>query len=347
MKPILIIGQGLAGTAIAWQLWHRGVPFLIVDPNEAQTCSKVAAGLITPITGMRLNLGWRIAELLPAASTFYRDIESRLGIACHHLLPHNRLFKEAREVALWEKRRLDPAFIPWIDTADPVADPAFFHTELGGFRQQGSGWLDTITYLEASRSFFDSLDCYQQDLVEESELDIRKDQVIWQDTQFSHAVLCRGWQQASSQRIPWLAFASARGVIVDLQFPSEAEPPERQIYNRGGWLLPHGPHRWRAGSTYEFDFQRPIEDSLNDLQSKLQTLLRGPFTMSQPRTGIRPIIKGRQAVIGRHPAHDRLLVFNGLGSKGAMKSPLLSRWLVDHLLDQQPLDEAVDIRSNL
>ncbi len=48
--PILIVGQGLAGTAVAWQLWERGVPFLVVDPNEASTCSKVAAGLVTPIT---------------------------------------------------------------------------------------------------------------------------------------------------------------------------------------------------------------------------------------------------------------------------------------------------------
>ncbi|TLD71084.1 FAD-dependent oxidoreductase [Phragmitibacter flavus] len=350
-QPILIIGQGLAGTAIAWRLWQCGIPFLIVDPNQSETCSKVAAGLITPITGMRLNLSWRIADLLPAAEHFYRDIEKQLGVGFYHSLPHSRLFKEPREIALWEKRRIDPAFIPWIDSesesesADEIADPALFHSELGGFRQQGSGWLDTLTYLEASRQFFEENTCCQQGLVNESDLDIRADTIIWHDAEFSHAILCRGWQQSASDLTPWLPFDAARGVMVDLEF--ESSILSRHIYNRGGWILPHSPDRWRAGSTYEFDFQRPLEDSLADLQKKLQALLRIPFTMTRPRAGVRPIIKGRQAVLGRHPANDRLLVFNGLGSKGAMKSPLLSRWLVDHLLDHQPLDEAIDIRSNL
>lgn len=61
----LIIGQGLAGTALAWQLCQQGVPFILVDEHLPDSSSKVAAGLITPITGMRLNLGWRIAELIP------------------------------------------------------------------------------------------------------------------------------------------------------------------------------------------------------------------------------------------------------------------------------------------
>jgi len=52
----LILGQGLAGTAIAWRLWERGLPFLIVDRDEPVTSSKIAAGLLTPITGMRMSL---------------------------------------------------------------------------------------------------------------------------------------------------------------------------------------------------------------------------------------------------------------------------------------------------
>ncbi|MDP1589651.1 MAG: FAD-dependent oxidoreductase, partial [Prosthecobacter sp.] len=75
---ILIIGQGLAGTALAWRLWERGVPFLIVDRDEAVTCSKVAAGLITPITGMRLTVSWRYEVFYREALRFYRACGKRL-----------------------------------------------------------------------------------------------------------------------------------------------------------------------------------------------------------------------------------------------------------------------------
>ena len=64
MTPrILIIGGGLAGMALAWRLHERGVPFLIVDRDEPLTSSKVAAGLVAPITGLRLTLNWRYDTL--------------------------------------------------------------------------------------------------------------------------------------------------------------------------------------------------------------------------------------------------------------------------------------------
>ena len=73
MTPrILIIGGGLAGTTLAWRLHERGLPFLIVDRDEPGTSSKIAAGLVTPLTGMRMNLSWRYDILHPEAVAFYR-----------------------------------------------------------------------------------------------------------------------------------------------------------------------------------------------------------------------------------------------------------------------------------
>ena len=79
----LIVGQGLAGTALAWELIWRGRDVLVVDAGEAVTSSKIAAGLVTPITGQRLALGWRVDERLAAARPYYERvaIELRLGAA--------------------------------------------------------------------------------------------------------------------------------------------------------------------------------------------------------------------------------------------------------------------------
>src|SRR5882757_4219331 len=98
-SAILIAGQGLAGTALAWRLWERGVPFVIVDPNDEVTASKIAAGLVTPVTGQRLNLSWRIFELLPEALAFYDRVEKQLGAKFYHVGDCVRLLKDEREVA--------------------------------------------------------------------------------------------------------------------------------------------------------------------------------------------------------------------------------------------------------
>ena len=70
----LIVGQGLAGTALAWELIWRGRDVLVVDAGEAVTSSKIAAGLVTPITGQRLALGWRVDEMLAAARPYYERV---------------------------------------------------------------------------------------------------------------------------------------------------------------------------------------------------------------------------------------------------------------------------------
>jgi len=387
---MLIVGQGLAGTALAWRLWERGVPFVIADPNEAETSSKIAAGLVTPITGRRLNLSWRIHTLLPEAHAFYQRVEEQLGERFYHPLATVRLLQDEREVAWWKERSSRGELAPFLEQTagdQPLVAEDSFHSELGGFVQKHSAWLDAPGYLRASREFFASRGCLRECLVEESEFDLESSSkagasgsgqgthgpisihelaagqgggaqsrgpsdpkgflggngVGWRGETFSAVVLCRGWKEQSKEgHFSWLNFDSSRGVIATLR----AELPESRIVNRGCWLLPKGGGEWRAGSTYEFDFDSSLEESIADLGGKLHGLLKAPFEILDAQRGVRPIVKQRQLVLGRHPAHDRLCVFNGLGSKGVLRAPCFARMLAEHLLDGAPLDPEVDVRSN-
>ncbi len=158
-QTVLIAGGGLAGTALGWELHERGAPFVIVDPDEKETCSKVAAGLVTPITGKRVKPSWRVDELLPVALERYRKVEKLLGGGLYHERPLVRLFREPREVEWWRGRAGDPGLDRWVDPDAVAVDPAQFHSEFGGFVQRQSGWLDTAAYLEASRAFFERQGC--------------------------------------------------------------------------------------------------------------------------------------------------------------------------------------------
>ena len=48
---ILIIGQGIAGSCLAWELKRRGAEFTVADRPVAETASRVAAGLVNPLPG--------------------------------------------------------------------------------------------------------------------------------------------------------------------------------------------------------------------------------------------------------------------------------------------------------
>ena len=56
---LLIVGQGLAGTCLAWRLWDRGVKFTIADQGGKSASSMVAAGMMSPVTGRAMNPTWR------------------------------------------------------------------------------------------------------------------------------------------------------------------------------------------------------------------------------------------------------------------------------------------------
>ena len=60
----LIVGQGLAGSLLAWELLARGKRVFVVDRDEPDTSSKVAAGIVTPITGQRVAPSWRVDDIM-------------------------------------------------------------------------------------------------------------------------------------------------------------------------------------------------------------------------------------------------------------------------------------------
>src|SRR4051794_41445927 len=88
----VIVGQGLAGTALAWALLRRGRRVLVIDRERGDSASRIAAGLITPVTGKRLAKSWRGGELFPAAGAVYRSIEAENDCPILHERPALPLF---------------------------------------------------------------------------------------------------------------------------------------------------------------------------------------------------------------------------------------------------------------
>ena len=102
MRPdILIVGQGLAGTMLGWELERAGISFVIADSGHASAATSAAAGIINPITGRRLVKSWRIETLLPEARAVYHDFEAELGVTLWRDMRVRRLFGDDRERAVF------------------------------------------------------------------------------------------------------------------------------------------------------------------------------------------------------------------------------------------------------
>ena len=75
----IVIGQGICGTLLSRELVKRDRTVLVVDPKHPNTSSKIASGLINPVTGKRMVTSWMYEELLPVALDTYRQIELESG----------------------------------------------------------------------------------------------------------------------------------------------------------------------------------------------------------------------------------------------------------------------------
>src|SRR5688500_17540147 len=76
----LIIGQGICGTFLSWYLQKANRSFIIIDDARPNTASRVAAGIINPVTGRRIVKTWMIDELMPFAQNAYEDLGAALNI---------------------------------------------------------------------------------------------------------------------------------------------------------------------------------------------------------------------------------------------------------------------------
>jgi len=77
----LIIGQGISGTFLSYYLHKEKKSFLVIDNNDNNSPSRIAAGIINPVTGRRMVTVWMADEVLPFARGAYDEIGNDLNIS--------------------------------------------------------------------------------------------------------------------------------------------------------------------------------------------------------------------------------------------------------------------------
>lgn len=348
----LIVGQGLAGSLLAWELISRGQRVLAVDRDEPVTSSKIAAGIVTPITGQRLVPTWRLDEFWRYAIAAYRRVEIETGEWLFHPVPIARLLAGGTEKQRWQRRLAENGGKHPRGALPLTIDESIFRAGDGGFEMPGAGWLDVPRFLEATRQRLLMRSGWVAAEFDADELEVMPGGVRWRGIAAERVIFCQGWEGNRNRFFDWVPFRNAKGHILDLLCPGAAM--ETRIVNRAGWLLPLGEGRFRAGATYEWQFE-PENANLAtvagclEVESKLTNLLRVPWTVVGQQAAVRPVIRESRALIGLHPAPDlwgRVGFFNGLGSKGVLNGPFFARQFASHLVEDTPIEEAVDLRRN-
>ncbi len=340
----LIVGQGLAGSLLAWNLLKAGCKVLVIDNCHSGSATRVGAGIVNTVTGPRLAPCWRLEQLLADCRKTYRFIGEELGNTYYREKELVRFFKNDEERQLWKQKRSASGTNRYLGAMRPpgwmpeaVLDP------FGSFSPGGSGHLDMKSLVEDLRSIFAYQGCLIKEYLHYENIVPVKSGLRWKTWNVGKVIFCEGHEVRNNPWFQWLPFKLAKGEILDLKI--QQSTPFRQILNSGKWLLPLGNNSYRAGSTYCWD---PIDTNSTEagkveIISGLKTFLKLPFEVTAQRAGIRPTVKDYKPVLGMHPKFTNLGIFNGLGSKGAFMAPFFAHQMANYLHAGEPLEEEVNL----
>ena len=325
-----IVGQGLAGSVLAYFLLKAGQNVKIFDSPDIPSSSKVAAGIYNPVTGKRLVKTWLADKIFPFLEDFYPQLEQELNAKFFHPMP---LFHPFPEVATQKFFKSDHVHEDFFDfcgvTFETINHQEIVKSSLGGITMKHAGWVDLKVMLHAFRAYF---------------LD-RK--ILFESTVFSQitedtTIFCEGFNGKFNPHFSYLPFNPVKGEIVDIEIQNI---DIQEIINQGVFVIPLEKNKFRLGATYKWDVLDFIatEEGKNLLIEKYQKLMKPKMRILSHKAGVRPATKDRRPFLGMHPEIENIGIFNGLGSKGVSLAPFFANQFVDFLVNRKELYPEVNI----
>lgn len=343
---VLIVGQGLAGSLLAWTLLQRGLTLRILDDGHRSSASMAAAGLMNPLGGMRFNRLPHLAPCLASAERLYSELGRRLEMPLWHPIPMVRLFRSAEQVRFYDRQAADPKAAPYLgERFAPGASGHALNDPHGGFRQRHTGYVPVAEMLGALRRWFDARGLLVETDCDPRDIGFTPDGVRCGGVAARRVVFCEGRRATANPWFDWLPLQPTKGEILTL---ASDEPLPDEIVNGAHWLIPLAGGGWRCGATQDRDHldERPTETGRAAVLAGLQSLLgrEAAVRVTDHRAGVRPNTADRQPLLGSHPQHPELCVFNGFGGRGTLTIPWHAERFADWLQGRGELPAGTDIR---
>ena len=345
-----IVGGGLAGSVLAWVLQQRGSRVLVFDAEPPMSCSRLAAGIINPVTGKRLVKSWRFEEFLAFAKNTYRQMERDLQV---DLFQPHRIFRafppassaEGESMNLrnqWSMRLGDEAYahlLAPIQSEPP--EPGLFRAAPAYGCIRGAARLDIPRLLDAVRKCTP----FVRENFDYGALQIRAEGVSYKGHSASAVVFCEGYAMRENPWFGHLPLNPAKGHVLHLQMESGMYE-QRYMYKDELYFVPLDTETVWCGSDYVWDFvdEQPQPERVKALRTRAESIWRKPYKTKGVFAAVRPTVKDRRPLLGRHPEQERLYILNGLGTKGSSLAPWCATQMADLLLSGKAVDREVDIR---
>jgi hypothetical protein len=329
---ILIIGQGICGTMLSWFLYKEGKSFYVVDDNNASAPSKVAAGLINPVTGRRYSYSWMIDTIMPFAFKSYNEMGSFLD---------KKIIFQKDIIDFFPSVQMRDAFATRLTENDTYLHTypdqnqfnQYFHYEFGCGKIQPAYTTDLQTLISSWRSFLTGQDFLQEEKFNSENLSFNADSITYDHITADKIIFCDG---VSSMDLSWfknLPFAPSKGEVLLIE---SGDLTNQHIFKKSMTIAPlFTKNIFWVGSSYQWEFEHPYPtpEFLEKTKFHLDTWLKVPYKIVDHKAALRPSTLERRPFVGFHPQFPEIGILNGMGTKGTSLTPFFAHQLVQHIIN--------------
>jgi glycine/D-amino acid oxidase-like deaminating enzyme len=340
MYDFIIVGQGLAGSAVALQLMERNYQILVIDNPSANHSSRIAAGLFNPVTGRKMVKTWMADTLFPYLNEFYAKVESQSEEKFFHPCPIYRPFLSIEEQNEWMAKSVEEGYSSFIDRVVTQSLNPQLRDPFGGLMLKQGGFLDTASYVNFVRTQIQEHGTFLEDNFDAKKLSQDQQGIRYDRYSAQRIIFCNGVH--SNPWFDWLPVRPLKGETLTIA----TDFHEDRVVNRGIYMVPTAIQgHWRVGATYQFQDNSPeiTTPARLELEEKIKELACFSFEVVHQQWGMRPTTPDRRPLLGAHPQDNRLVFFNGLGTKGVSLAPYFAKVLIHWLENRGSIHKEVDI----
>lgn len=332
---VAIVGQGLAGSMLACELFMKGIDFRIYNPAGSMNASNAAGGLFYPLAARKMREIDNLTLLYPIMEKQFRAIEKMLGESFLKRVDSAKLFAPS-EIESWIEAR-NTTLSAHISDIKNDFSAAGIRTGFAAAIIANSGYVELSRYTRVLAKFL-----LQKNWLIEAPIDLhaikpQKNGIkVTEELTARHLVFCQGPGHQGNPWFPGVKIGQNKGELIDIYAPGLES--RYILRGEGIFILPLGEGRFRAGATFShhaLDWQ-PTAEGLAELTQKLDRLLSLKYEVTGHWAGIRPTTLNRQPVLGQHHEHKGLYIFNGLGSRGVLQAPYYAQQLVKSMASGKP-----------